>query len=73
MSRTEPTDEELLAKADKMAANAETLRAKGDREGADRAAGAAQVARDFVARSRLAQTEADNYARTHDVPAKIEE
>lgn len=57
-------DAALLAKADELSAVAESMRAK-DADGADRAAGAAQQLRDFVARRRLAATEADNYARVN--------
>lgn len=64
-------DGALLTKADELAAVAETLRAKKDADGADRAAGAAQHIRDHVARRRLAATEADNYARAN-APQQIE-
>lgn len=58
-------DGALLVKADELAAVAETLRAKKDADGADRAADAAQRIRDHVARRRLAATEAANYARAN--------
>lgn len=65
MSEKAPTDEEILAKADRVAESAEKMRAKGDDAGADRAAQAAEDAREFVRRQRLVATEADNYARAN--------
>jgi hypothetical protein len=63
-------DAALLAKADELAAVAESMRAK-DAVGADRAAAAAQVIRDHVSRRALARAEADNYARNN-APHQIE-
>ena len=65
-------DAALLAKADELAAVAETLRAKKDAAGADRAADAAQHIRDTVQRRTLAATEAANYARANSAPREIE-
>lgn len=68
---TELPTEQIIARADELAATAEALRAKGDATGADRAAAAAQVLRDHVQRRALAETEAANYARAHE-PREID-
>lgn len=69
---TELSRAELLAKADELAAVAESMRTK-DATGADRAANAAQRIRDHVSRTDLAMREADNYARTNAAPPDTEE
>lgn len=72
MSKENPTDEEILAKADRVAKAGAELRGKGDDAGADRAEDAAAQAREYVRQQRLARTEADNYARGHE-PQQTEE
>jgi hypothetical protein len=69
---TEMSRADLLAKADELAAVAESMRAK-DATGADRAANAAQRIRDHVSRTDLAVREAENYARANAAPPKTEE